>query len=140
MTMTALNFDQKIDALLNSAKTIAVVGMSPKPERPSNRVAAYLIAQGYSVIPVNPGHREILGHTCYPELSAVPIKVDIVDIFRKASDIKPIVSQAIDIGARAVWMQSGIINREAASIAESAGLSVIMDRCIKVEHSRLLGR
>jgi predicted CoA-binding protein len=95
------------------------------------------MAQGYRVIPVNPGHGEILGLTCYPDLDAIPESVDIIDIFRKSSEVGPVVDQAVEIGARAVWMQLGIINEEAADRALSAGLVTIMDRCLKVEHSRL---
>jgi predicted CoA-binding protein len=96
------------------------------------------MAQGYRVIPVNPGHSEILGLTCYPELSAIPGEVEIVDIFRRSSEVVTIVDQAVDSGARAVWMQQGIINDEAAERAVKAGLLAVMDRCIKVEHSRLI--
>ena len=133
---TALS-DIQIKNLLAESTTIAVVGLSPNSQRPSNMVAKYLISRGYRVIPVNPGHREILGLTCYPDLGVIPESVDIVDIFRKSSEIFPIVEQAVDIGARTVWMQLGIINDEAAERAVSAGLKVVMDRCIKVEHSRL---
>jgi predicted CoA-binding protein len=129
--------DTQIKSLLAVSTTIAVVGMSPKSERPSNSVAVYLMAQGYRVIPVNPGHGEILGLTCYPDLDAIPESVDIIDIFRKSSVVGPVVNQAVEIGARAVWMQLGIINEEAADRALSAGLVTIMDRCLKVEHSRL---
>ena len=131
---------QQIESLLKESETIAVVGLSPKPERPSNAVAAYLISQGYTVIPVNPGQRRILGQTCYPDLTAIPVKVDIVDIFRKAAEVPPIVDQAVAIGAGAVWMQLGIVHQEAARAAADNGLMVVMDRCIKVDHSRLLER
>ena len=130
--------DTQIKSLLAESTTIAVVGMSPKSERPSNSVAVYLMAQGYRVIPVNPGHGEILGLTCYPNLDAIPESIDIIDIFRKSSEVGPVVDQAVDRGARAVWMQLGIINEEAADRALSAGLVTIMDRCLKVEHSRLI--
>lgn len=130
--------EKQLKSLLSESRTIAIVGMSPKSQRPSNSVAAYLIAQGYKVIPINPGHNQILGLTCYPELKAVPTPVDIVDIFRKSSEVEAIVEQAVDIGARAVWMQQGVINDEAAGRAVEAGLVAVMDRCIKVEHSRLL--
>ena len=129
--------DIQIKSLLAESTNIAVVGLSPKSQRPSNLVARYLIDKGYRVIPVNPGHGEILGLTCYPDLDAIPESVDVVDIFRKSSEVAPIVDQAVDIGARAIWMQLGIINEEAAKRAISAGLRVVMDRCIKVEHSRL---
>jgi hypothetical protein len=131
--------DAQIKKLLEEAKTVAVVGLSPKRERPSNMVAAYLISKGYEVIPANPGHDEILGRTCYPDLEAIPGKIDIVDIFRRPEDVMPIVEQAISVGAGAVWMQQGIVNEEAAERARSAGLTVIMDRCIKVDHSQLFG-
>ena len=138
--MTPTASDEQLKSLLDHSKTIAVVGLSPKMQRPSNAVAAYLINQGYSVIPVNPGHSEILGRACYPDLKSIPAEVDIVDIFRKSSEIGPIVDQAVEIGAGAVWMQQGIINEEAANIALEAGLRVVMDLCIKIEHSRLLIR
>lgn len=130
--------DTQILSLLSESTIIAVVGLSPKSQRPSNSVALYLMAQGYKVIPVNPGHSKILGLDCYPNLGAIPMAVDIVDIFRKSSEIGPIVDQAVEIGAGAVWMQQGIVNQEAALRAEEAGLTVIMDRCIKVEHFRLI--
>ena len=135
-----MSSEKQIKSLLRESRTIAVVGMSPKSQRPSNSVAAYLIAQGYEVIPINPGHSQILGLTCYPELRAIPTRVDIVDIFRKPNEIEPIVDQAVNIGARAIWMQQGIINEEAANRAIEAGLIAVMDRCIKVEHSRLLSQ
>ena len=130
--------DTQIKSLLAESTTIAVVGMSPKSERPSNSVAEYLMAQGYRVIPVNPGHGEILGLTCYPNLDAIPESIDIIDIFRKSSEVGPVVDQAVEIGVRAVWMQLGIINEQGAGRALSAGLVTIMDRCLKVEHSRLI--
>ena len=130
--------DTQIKSLFAESTTIAVVGMSPKSERPSNSVAEYLMAQGYRVIPVNPGHGEILGLTCYPNLDAIPESIDIIDIFRKSSEVGPVVDQAVEIGVRAVWMQLGIINEQAAGRALSAGLVTIMDRCLKVEHSRLI--
>ena len=136
--MPLTSTEKQIKSLLKESTTIAVVGMSPKSRRPSNYVANYLIAQGYTVIPVNPGHDEILGLTCYPELRAIPVAVDIVDIFRKSSEVGAIVGQAVGIGAKAVWMQQGIVSEVAAKRAMDAGLYVVMDRCIKVEHSRLI--
>ena len=130
--------DNQIKSLLAESTTIAVVGLSPKSQRPSNSVAKYLIEKGYRVIPVNPGHGKILGLTCYPDLDAIPESIDVVDIFRKSSEVVPIVDQAVDIGAQAIWLQLGIINEEAAERAKSAGLRVVMDRCIKIEHSRLV--
>jgi len=123
-----------IKKLLTTAKTIAVVGLSPKESRPSNMVARYLIEAGYTVIPVNPGQEEILGLPCYPDLGAVPDPVDIVNIFRRSEDVPPIVTKSIAIGAKAVWMQEGIIHAEAARTAKAAGLLVVMDRCLKTVH------
>lgn len=131
--------DQRIRSLLRSARVIAVVGLSPKEQRPSNQVARYLLAAGYRVIPVNPGHNKILGQTCYPGLDEIPETVDIVDVFRNPAEVLPIVAQAVAIGAGAVWLQQGIVNEEAAVQAEAAGLFCIMDRCIKIDHQRLLG-
>jgi hypothetical protein len=123
--------------MLATAQNIAVVGLSPKESRPSNMVARYLIEAGYTVIPVNPGQDEILGLACYPTLGAIPFPVDIVDIFRRSEDVPPIVAEAIAIGARAVWMQEGIIHPEAARAASAAGLVVVMDRCLKTDHFAL---
>ncbi|MBU0480180.1 MAG: CoA-binding protein [Proteobacteria bacterium] len=128
----------EISRILKSFRHIAVVGLSPKENRPSNQVARYLIEAGYHVIPVNPGQEEILGRTCYPDLESIPGVVEVVDIFRRAEDVFPIVRSAIAIGARVVWMQLGIVNDEAAAEAKKGGLSVIMDRCIKVDHQNLL--
>ena len=116
------------------SKSIAVVGLSPKTNRPSNQVALYLQQAGYRIIPVNPGQTEILGEKCYPDLQAIPEPVDVVDIFRRADQVEPVVRDAVAIGTKVVWMQQGIINEEAAKIAEQAGLTVIMDRCMKVDH------
>jgi len=129
---------KKIRRILTDSKTIAVVGLSPKPNRPSHRIAVYLIDAGYTVIPVNPGQDMILGRTCYPDLTAIPIPVDMVDIFRRPEAIAPVVVEAIAIGAKYIWMQEGVINEEAAAKAEAAGLEVIMDRCTMVDHMNLL--
>jgi len=126
-----------IKKLLSTAKTIAVVGLSPKESRPSNMVARYLTEAGYTVIPVNPGQEEILGLDCYPDLASIPGPVDIVDIFRRSEDVPPIVAEAIAIGAKAVWMQEGVIHAEAAQTAKAAGLMVVMDRCLKTVHHDL---
>jgi len=123
-----------IKKLLATARTIAVVGLSPKETRPSNMVARYLIEAGYTVIPVNPGQEEILGLDCYPDLGSIPVPVDIVDIFRRSEDVPPIVAEAIAIGAKAIWMQEGVIHAEAARTAQAAGLLVVMDRCLKTVH------
>ena len=120
-----------------SYKTVAVVGCSPREDRASNRVAHYLKSAGYRIIPVNPGHSEILGEKCYPNLVEIPEKVDIVDIFRKSEHILPIVRDAIKIGAKAVWMQDGLEDALAAGEAEKSGLKVVMNNCILREHQRL---
>ena len=125
---------QQIKQILQEAQTIAVVGLSPKPDRPSHQVANYLIAAGYEVIPVNPGQEKILGQKCYPNLDAIPFHVDVVDIFRSPAYVPPIVEAAVRIRAKVVWMQVGIVNRAAAAAARAAGLVVIMDRCIKTDH------
>ncbi len=117
--------------------TIAVVGLSPKPDRPSHDVARYLLDRGYKIVPVNPGQDEILGRKCYPHLSAIPEPVDLVDVFRRPEHCPLIAEQAVAIGAKALWLQLGIVNDDAARIASDAGLPVVMDRCIKIEHARL---
>ena len=128
----------EISKLLREYQNIAIVGLSPKTNRPSNQVARYLIEAGYNIIPVNPGHEEILGLKCYPDLESVSEPVDIVDVFRRSEDVPPVVESAIKIAAKVIWMQQGIINEEAASRARKAGLTVIMDRCLKVDHRNLL--
>jgi predicted CoA-binding protein len=127
----------EIKKILEESTVIAVVGLSPKPDRPSNLVGRYLINAGYTVIPVNPGQTEILGEKCYSNLSEIKEKIDIVDIFRRSEDVEPIVEEAIAVGAKVIWMQLGIENEEAAVRAREAGLAVIMDRCIKIDHSNL---
>ena len=125
--------------ILSEGKTIAVVGLSPRPERDSHLVAKYLKEHGYRIIPVNPMVDEVLGEKSYPDLKAIPERVDVVDAFRKAEDVLPIVDQAIDIGASAVWMQLGIVNEAAAARAREAGLGVVMDLCMLIEHKRMVG-
>jgi hypothetical protein len=125
------------EEILSSSRVVAMVGLSPKPDRPSYRVACYLREQGYRIIPVNPGAREILGEPCYPDLSSIPEPVDVVDIFRRAEEVSAIVEEAIKIGAKAVWMQEGVVNEEAAARAREAGLLVVMDRCMLKEHRKL---
>ena len=132
--MLNLSATAVVKEVLRTAGTIALVGFSPKKNRPSHLVGCYLIQAGFRVIPVNPSHSEICGLTCYPDLISIPEPVDIVDIFRRSAEVLPVVEEAIVIGARVIWMQQGIINREAAELAENAGLIVIMDRCIKVDH------
>ncbi len=123
--------------ILSNYRNVAIVGLSPRPDRPSHGVAAYLIECGYNVIPVNPIAAEILGRTCYPDLESVPEPVEVVDVFRRPEDAMEIAEQAIKIGARALWLQEGVINEEAAARAREAGLLVVMDRCMFKEHSRL---
>ena len=120
--------------IVTGMRTIAVVGMSPKPTRPSHQVAQYLIDQGYTVFPVNPGHESIMAMPCYPDLQSIPAQIDIVDIFRNPKDVPAVVDSAIEIGAKIVWMQLGIVHEAAAAKARSAGLVVVMDRCIKLDH------
>jgi predicted CoA-binding protein len=125
--------------LLHRATTVAIVGLSDKKERASNFVGSYLKSEGYTIIPVNPLKKEILGEKCYPDLKSIPVPVDIVDIFRRPDEIASIVQEAIEIKAKAIWMQLGIVNRDAAELARSHGLLVIMDRCMKMEHGRYSG-
>ena len=115
-------------------KTIAVVGISDDPTRPSHFVASFLKEHGYNIVPVNPKYTEWKGEKCYPDLSSIPVKVDIVDIFRRSEAIPPIVDEAIAIKAKVVWMQQGIINEDAAEKARRAGIEVVMDKCIKTEY------
>jgi len=126
--------------ILNSSQVIAAVGLSPRPDRPSYRVASYLKERGYRIIPVNPGAKEILGELCYPNLSSIPEPVDVVDIFRRSEEVPDIVEEAIKIGAKAVWMQEGVINKGAAAQAREAGLMVVMDKCMLKEHRALGAR
>lgn len=125
--------------ILKENKVVAVVGLSANPMRPSNGVAQYLKEQGYTIIPVNPNEEMILGEVCYPDLSSIPGKVDIVDIFRRSEDVPPIAEEAVKIGAKVVWMQEGVVNKEAESIAKNAGLEVVMDKCMFKEHQKLTG-
>ena len=129
----------KVEDILKNSRTVAVVGLSGNPDRPSRFVAGYLKENGYRIIPVNPGEKEILGEKSYPDLTSIPEKVDVVDIFRKSEDVLPVVREAIKIGAKAVWMQEGVINKEAAAEARKAGLKVVMDKCMFKEHNRLFG-
>ncbi|HEX9976739.1 MAG TPA: CoA-binding protein [Dehalococcoidales bacterium] len=123
--------------ILKSSRVVAVVGLSSNPERPSYRVASYLKEQGYRIIPVNPREDKVLDEVAYPDLSSIPTRVDVVDIFRRPEDVPAIVEQAIKIGARAVWMQEGIVHEAAAAQAREAGLLVVMDKCMLKEHEKL---
>ncbi|MCB0088841.1 MAG: CoA-binding protein [Caldilineaceae bacterium] len=125
--------------ILTETKTIAMVGLSPNPQRPSYFVASYLQYEGYRVIPVNPRADEILGEKAYPDLRSVPIEIDLVDVFRRPEECVEIAKQAIAIGAKSIWFQLLVINLEAAQLAQNAGLQVIVDRCIKMEHGRYNG-
>jgi uncharacterized protein len=127
----------RISNVLDTARTIAVVGLSGKRFRPSYGVAEYMKRSGYRIIPVNPHETEVLGERCYPDLDAVPGTIDIVDIFRRAEFVPSIVEAAIRKGAKAIWMQEGVIHEDAARRAVEAGLVVVMDRCILKEHRRL---
>src|SRR4030042_4373454 len=128
-----------VEEILRNSNTVAMVGLSANPERPSNIVAVYLKEKGYRIIPVNPGEKTILGEISYPDLSSIPDKVDVVDIFRKSEDVPPIVKEAVKIGAKAVWMQEGVTNEEASAAARKAGLKVVMNKCMRKEHMNLLG-
>jgi len=136
---------EQIKSILEKHKTVAVVGLSKDPAKDSNRVAKYLKKKGYRIIPINPFADAILGEKCYKTLLDVPETVEIVDIFRPAKDVPPIVDQAIELKKRlgnphVIWMQLGIVNEEAAKRARDAGLTVIMDRCMMVEYKRLAGK
>lgn len=129
----------EIQRLLREAKTVAVVGLSDKPERPSYDVAEYLSSRGYRVIPVNPNIREWKGEKAYASLLEIPdsVQIDIVDIFRRSGDVPPIVDDAVKIHAKAVWMQLGVVNEQAATNARKSGLAVVMDRCMKIERMKM---
>jgi predicted CoA-binding protein len=129
--------DETIRAVLATPRTVAVVGCSPNPERDSHRIAKLLQARGHRVIPVNPGQRTILGETCYACLRDIPEPVEMVDIFRRSEEVAPIVEEAIEVGANIVWMQLGVIDEQAATAAQAAGLTVVMDRCPAIEYRRL---
>jgi len=126
-----------IAELLSHARTIAVVGLSSRRARPSYSVSEYMQSAGYRIIPVNPQESEVLGEKAYPDLDSVPVPVDIVDVFRRSEFVPGLVEAAIRIGAKAVWMQEGVVHEEAAERARAAGLTVVMDRCILKEHRRM---
>ena len=125
--------------ILARSRTLAVVGLSAQWYRPSYFAAKYMQDHGYRIIPVNPRYDEVLGEKCYPDLRAIPEPVDLVDCFRRSSDIPPIADSAIAIAAKVLWMQLGVVNDEAAQRASDAGLDVVMNRCVKIEHARILG-
>lgn len=128
--------EQMIRAILREARTIAVVGLSPDPGRPSNGVARYMQAHGYRIVPVNPLETELLGETSYPSLSDIPFPVDIVDVFRRSEFVPAIAEEAVKIGAKVLWLQFDVTSPEGEATAERGGLRVVVDRCIKVEHAR----
>lgn len=130
----------EIERILSESESVAVVGLSPRPDRPSHYVAKYLLDNGYDIIPVNPLVDEVLGLKSYPDLSSIPRKVDLVDIFRLSNLVPPIVDEAIAIGARFIWMQDGVVHEESAAKARAAGLSVVMDNCTLREHIRRFGK
>lgn len=132
--------ERAIRDLIRSARTVAIVGLSPNPLRPSYFVGYYLQRHGYRIVPVNPKEREILGEKSYASLPEIPFPVDVVDVFRVPAAVPSIAREAVQIGARALWCQFGVISPEGAEIAERGGLTVVMDRCMKVEHARFLGR
>lgn len=125
--------------ILAACRTIAVVGLSADWYRPSFFAAKYMLEHGYTIVPVNPRYASILERTCYPSLRDIPVSVDLVDVFRRTEDVLPIARDAVAIGARVLWQQIGVNNREAVGIAEAAGLETVTDRCVKIEHARLFG-
>ena len=125
--------------ILETYRRIAMVGLSSNPFRPSHFAAIYLLSEGYDIIPVNPREKEVLGRASYPNLSSIPGPVEVVDIFREPAAVPAIVEEAIAIGAKVVWMQLGVIHEDAAERARRAGLQVVMDRCMKIEHARFFG-
>ncbi len=131
--------DAELRSILDEAKTIAVVGLSSKPSRPSNEVAVYLQRKGYRIVPVNPNENEVLGERAYPSLLDIPkyVAIDIVDVFRRAKEIPPIAADAVKVDAKVLWLQLDIVNEEARRIAEDGGLAVVMGACIKIEKARL---
>ena len=125
--------------ILRECRTVAVVGLSPEWHRPSHFAAKYLQEHGYRVIPVNPRADKILGERCYASLLEIPERVDMVDVFRRSADVLPIAQQAVQIKARCLWQQIGVLNLEADKLARDAGLDSVMDRCVKIEHARIFG-
>ena len=132
--------DAELLKILKSARTVASVGVSNNPAKPSYGIFQYLVEAGYRMIPVNPTTPQVLNRPSYPDLKSIPLKIDVVQVFRKPEDVPPVVEQAIEAGTSVVWMQEGVINEEAAARAEQAGLKVVMDRCMMQTHQRLIGR
>ena len=131
--------DAELRNILKSARTVASVGVSSNPQKPSYGIFQYLMEAGYQMLPVNPMTPEVMGKQSYPDLASVQQKIDVVQVFRKPEDVQPVVEQAIQAGAKVVWMQEGIVNEQAAKQAEEAGLKVVMDRCMMKTHMRLMG-
>jgi uncharacterized protein len=131
-------FDDEMEELLKTARVIAIVGLSPDEAKASNGVARYLRGKGYRIIPVNPGHEEILGEKAYNSLLDIPEKVDIVDIFMRAEKVLPVVEEALKLKPRAIWLQLGIRNDEARRLVEKTDIGYVEDKCVKQEHGRLL--
>jgi predicted CoA-binding protein len=125
--------------ILAECRTVAIVGLSAQWHRPSYFVASYLQRHGYRIVPVTPAYAEVLGEKAYASLTDIPFAIDMVDVFRKPADVGPIAEQAVAIGARCLWQQLGVRNTEAAARAQAAGMDVVMDRCVKIEHARLFG-
>jgi len=138
--LDTMNNLAEIEKVLRQIRTIAVIGLSPKENRPSNMVGRYLKDVGYTIFPVNPGQEEILGEKCYPSVDEIKESIDVVDIFRRAEDVLPIVEEVLRLPVlpQVIWMQLGIVNEKAAALARSKGLLVVMDRCIKVDHQNML--
>lgn len=130
--------DEFLREILRRCQTIAVVGISDKPDRPSHYVSAYMQAQGYRIVPVNPRFQTVLGETCYATLEDIGFKVDLVDVFRRTEDVLPVAHSAVAVGASCLWQQMGIANQQAHQLAQAAGLQSVMNRCLKVEHARLM--
>lgn len=131
--------DAELRNILKSARTVASVGVSANPQRPSYGIFQYLVEAGYQMLPVNPTTPEVMGKHTYPDLASIPVRIDVVQVFRKSEDVPPVVEQAIQAGAKVVWMQEGVVNAQAAKQAEEAGLKVVMDRCMRNTHQRLFG-
>jgi uncharacterized protein len=136
--MPRLATDNELRNLMQNVRTIAVVGLSPKPHRDSFRVAQYMQQQGYRIVPVNPNARAVLGEKAYRTLTEVPEPIDLVDVFRRPDAVDEVARDAVQAGAKAIWLQIGIVNEYAATLADGAGLDVVMDRCLMVDHGRLM--
>jgi predicted CoA-binding protein len=131
---------EEIKGILRKCRTIAVVGISPKESRDSNRVAKYLMSQGYEIVPVNPGQREILEKPCFRTLSDIPFPIDMADLFLNPERVPIVVDQAIDMGVQVIWMQEGVVHNKAAQKAREKGIEVVMNKCIMKEHMKITNR